>query len=216
MQKIILKENSEEQQKVINDIQSFCLKINETLSDFIQETGYTPTKTEIEALMNGYIPESLNENIALSIETQLSKTPGSNILYKSMKEGLKEQVYKAISKTLKKLQISSYGKAKDYFFNLSLEDGKIFLSEESEEQIRETFRRSISSEAGKEFYEKHQKAINVLNDLSLYIKENTLIRAVNIHQFVEILFSLNNETGEIVSYGVDYDRATKKNNSITL
>jgi hypothetical protein len=210
MQKIILKENSEKQQQVINDIQSFCSKMNEVLSDFIGSTGYTPTKRELETLMNGGLPESMSESITLTIEAQLNKTPGSNIMYKSMREGLKEQVYKSISGTSKKLIMIGYGKAKDYFFNLSLKDGKIFLSKETEEQIRESFRVSIASEAGKEFWEKHQNAVNVLNDLSLYVREKTLIRAVNIHQFAGTLFSLNNETGEIVSYGVDYDRATKK------
>ncbi len=71
-----------------------------------------------------------------------------------------------------------------------MENGVLLLKEDEEDTIRDLCKRFITSDAAKEFYNKHKEFSAGLTDFSNYIKENTSINYIHIWELIHIFFSL--------------------------
>ena len=201
MKRIIIKENESAQTSEINKINQFRDSVNKELLQFKADTGYSPTLEEVKSLMTSRDTSGLQSSLNSFLESELDKM---NITSKLMRENQKTGANDFINKLLNRFQQLSPGAS--HLFNLSMKDGILFLSKEQEEQIRDSFRNCVTSETGKELYEKHKTLAQSFTDFSKLVKERTSLSYISVGQLADEFFDLDYETGDIEINDIAYER----------
>lgn len=201
MKRIIIKENEGEQAAEINKISQLCDAANKELMQFKADTGYGPTLEDVKSLVISNDPDFLQLNLNASLENQLDKL---NITGKLMRDNQKAGANEFINQLSTKLRQLRDGAR--YLHNLSMKDGLLFLNKEQEEQIRDSFRHCVTSDTGKELYEKHKALAQSFSEFSKLVKEKTSISCISSGELANEFFDLDYETGNIDINSIDYER----------
>lgn len=203
MEPLVINENIEKQNQAIKDVNSFAAKINELLPEFQAETGYSLNLNEVQTLLNGNDQTALIDSVKKSMEKSLSTF--NQLTQRSLKEKVDEFVY-GFAEKIKRTN-SMPGAAN--FQILLLNDVGLYLSKEAEQTLRNTFKYSISSEAAKEFHQKHKAACIALNEFGKFVSENSQIPLFNMGNLAHTFFYLERETGSVIMESIDYELALK-------
>lgn len=207
MEKILISEDSIKQNTLIQGIKYFCNRVNQILPEFESETGYVLSIEEVRMLFfNSNDLTPLVEKVNKSVLKSFGEIKMTGIIKKTILPNYAEFIYSFANKL--KPFLSNYGA--DYLqSNLCFENGKLTLSLEDEEKIREQFRIYITSEQGKEFYEKHKEICKILSEFSNYVKEKTG-RMFDKDGLSIYYFDYSLEPCEILPIKMDYETALKK------
>lgn len=201
MKRIIINENEGSQNSEISKINQFRDSVNKELLQFKADTGYSPTLEEVRGLMISNDASGLQSSLNSSLESQLDKM---NVTGNLMRENFKAGANDFIKKLSIRFHQLSAGAS--HLFNLSMQDGILSLSKEQEEQIRDSFRHCVTSDTGKELYEKHKALAQSFAEFSKFLKEKTSLSYVSSGQLANEFFDLDNETGNIGITDIGYER----------
>ncbi|MGN6297929.1 MAG: hypothetical protein ACTHM7_14175 [Ginsengibacter sp.] len=201
MEPIIINENLDYQNNEIKKIKDYCAGINRTLKDFAQKTQYSLTLNEVESLIKGQDVISLEDNI---LQAQKIKSP-------LMMDAARPNLRNYIKDLGRKLGTGTYDHCNQYLPDMQMSKGEIYLPEEKEAEIRESFRNLIKSEAGKTFYELHTRAAKALSEFSVFVHENTRLSFISPGELSTEFFDFEDENKSVEIEEVDYDRLIIKN-----
>lgn len=201
MKKLIIQENAAAQTSEISKINQFRDAVNKELHQFKADTGYSPTLEEVKSLMISRDTSGLQSSLNSSLERELDKM---NITSKLMRDNHKAGANDFVNKLLNRFQQLS--QEVRYLHNLSMKDGLLLLSKEQEEQVRDSFRNCITSETGKELYEKHKVLAQSFSEFSKFLKEKTSLRYVSSGELAREFFDMDYETGNIEISNIAYER----------
>lgn len=207
MEPIILNSNLEKQDHEIKQVHLFCTKINEMLPEFQKETNYELDMQDVQTLIESNDQDRLIEKVKKSMEKSFATF--NQITRTILKKGIDEFVYGFAEK----IKAVSLRWQTDHLNDLSIENGKLYLSKEQEQAVRQTFVKAITTEAGKDFYGISLATAKELTVLLKFIKENTRINFHSIGGVVNDLFYIDVTTGEVkASESIGYDYCTDPKN----
>lgn len=202
MKKIIIEENESAQTSEINKINQFRDSVNKELLQFKADTGYSPTLEDVKGLMISNDTSGLESSLNSSLESQLDKM---NITGDLMRKNHKAGANDYVKKLFARLQQEGIFGVR-YLHNLSMKDGLLFLNKEQEEQVRDTFRNCITSETGKELYERHKALAQSFSEFSKFVKEKTSLSYVSSGELANEFFDMDYKTGNIEISNIGYER----------
>ncbi|MEO6134375.1 MAG: hypothetical protein ABIP35_04435 [Ginsengibacter sp.] len=203
MDPLLVNEHLDLQEKAIKEVNNFCSKINQTLPEFKKETGYSLDINELQLLLRSNDLTSLIGSIDKSMEKSFASF--NEIVKRTLKAGTSEYVY-SFGNQLKRFATLP---GVDHINSLSITNDQLTLSKDNEHAIRETFKKFITSEAAKEFLEKHKAITDSMNEFSKFVKDKTSIPILHAESFGFYFFKLNNQTGSVSMLSIDYERLVK-------
>lgn len=205
--KILLSEDKEGLNAAIRDINKIAGKLNAILPVFETETGYSLTREDITRLISSPDQDDIIDKVNSKIKEGFPGAKIKGLMEKTLFANTTEFVYSFSNKI--KSVVATGGTR--HIGLLSLIDGELKLEKEQEEKINEEFRKYLTTETGKLFFEKHKKAVESLNDLLSFIKENTVIEIFHPQQMTGNLFLFDTTTKLVSLTDVAYERALKPN-----
>lgn len=207
MEKIVLKDNKNQADNEVRKIQSFCSKVNEILPEFGKENGYQLTMEDIQELFQKRELDDLVNAVNRHIESSLTGVKITNVVRKVFTSNTEEFIY-GFAERLKKINSSEID-----FKTLSLKDGALVLTDESEKEVREKLVSCITTENGKQLYDLCLEAVKPISEFSQFVKQNTPLNYyITVNQLGNF-FSMDPKTGEVtINKGSGFDRLTTKQN----
>lgn len=199
MKKMIIEEHAEKHEYEIGRIRQYVEAVNKVLERFKEQTGYSPTMEDVKEIIMYQTAMALTVNLDYSLESQFNKMKVTN---KVMRDNMKANTQSGILELIKQISGIIYTNARYYLHNLTMEAGKLTLTEDEAETIRNSFRNYVTSEKGTEFYELHTAAAQYLSNFFSFIRENTPLRPFSIDEY----FSLCRETGMVECEELEYER----------
>ncbi len=210
MEKIIVKENKQQQDAIINHIIQFILALNKPIAEFKKATFYSLSSDDVLRLMNNHngAVQVINEKLNLFLDKELDRQKITIPLMRSNFKTGYQDIVSSLSSELRK-HIAQPGF--NYLYMLTMENNKLVLNKENEEIIRESFRNIINSEAAKKLFDLQNEVAEKLQEFWKFINEKTSLQYFTMAQVTETFFYLDVETKQIeIDTDIDYERIMKK------
>lgn len=212
MDPIVINERQHIQDQEINHITEFVNLINNSVSDFLQLTGYQLSMREIYDMIhkNGEAhTEALLVNVAKCMDYQLDKMKvTAHMMRNNLKNGLPESVSSLMS-DLKSLKEHAGLK---YIQKLILKNGAVIQTEDAENEIQDGLKIKIHSNTALELYNLNKEMADKLQYLTCFINEKTRLYFYDVTKLLPAFFKADPDSRKIeIKDDIDYEALIKNN-----
>ncbi len=211
MEKIIINQNKKLQDEAVNKTKALASKINISLQNLKDETGFAIDSQDLLTLASNSQNSDRLYDLKEKLNTCLNKQLDDlKITAKLMRDNFKSGAGDKINNAAKEISlgVANIVDGSSYLHKLVIEDGKAVLTEQTEQEIRESFILSIDTESGKQLFDLQNEAANIIERLFNYVNKNTIVHFTLPEQMISQLFNYDYDQKTIKPAEMDYNRIT--------
>lgn len=198
--KILIAENELDANSAKSRLITLVNSVNTQLKDFFDKTEYQPGLEEIKgALRNS--GEQLQRGLDQMINKQIKEMFGSKLL----KASLQVDTSKHVAAFVEKLYPMTWNGMPAHWELLTMENGLLVFTAESEEILRDHYRKYLTTEDGKALHDLQISTADAINEYYSKIGSSSTLHFLNIAAFIVQFFESDPVTNKVVPRDIDHE-----------